>query len=82
MISEYRSKVNQIHQSVNVELSHVCPEAGKNWVMSLKPLPTPLDRRDDVLSAIISRLVEAYEPERIYLFGSAAAALLYLYGLR
>lgn len=38
--------------------------------------PKPLDRemleRDPVLAEIVRRLVEAYRPERIYLFGSVA----------
>lgn len=33
--------------------------------------PSPL-HRDEVLAEIVRRLVEAYEPERVYLFGSAA----------
>lgn len=40
--------------------------------MNPNPLPSELARRDDVLPAIIARLVDAYEPERIYLFGSTA----------
>lgn len=40
--------------------------------MNSNPLPSPLDRKDAILPAIIARLAEAYEPERIYLFGSAA----------
>jgi excisionase family DNA binding protein len=33
--------------------------------------PSPMER-DEVLAEIVRRLVAAYEPERIYLFGSAA----------
>lgn len=40
----------------------------------MKPnrLSSTVDSKDDALSAIIARLVEAYEPKRIYLFGSVA----------
>ena len=37
-----------------------------------KPLEEEMLRRDPVLAEIVRRLVEAYQPERIYLFGSAA----------
>ena len=37
------------------------------------PLPAEeLFARDPVLAGIVARLVEAYQPERIYLFGSVA----------
>lgn len=35
-------------------------------------MTSKLPRHDPILAAIIQRLVEAYEPERIYLFGSKA----------
>ncbi len=34
--------------------------------------PSTAAQQNDVLPAIIARLVEAYEPERIYVFGSTA----------
>jgi predicted nucleotidyltransferase len=38
----------------------------------LQPLDSGLLARDPVLAEIVRRLVEAYQPERIYLFGSVA----------
>jgi len=35
-------------------------------------MPEPILERDPTLVEIVRRLVAAYEPERIYLFGSAA----------
>lgn len=41
-------------------------------VMNSRALPPQADAGDAVLSAMINRLIEAYDPERIYLFGSTA----------
>lgn len=38
----------------------------------MRRLADPLLARDPKLAEIVRRLVEAYQPERIYLFGSAA----------
>ena len=35
-------------------------------------METDILKRDPVLGEIVRRLVEAYQPERIYLFGSKA----------
>lgn len=40
--------------------------------MSSNRVTTPVDHQDGLLSAITRSLIEAYEPERIYLFGSTA----------
>jgi uncharacterized protein len=47
-------------------------KVGRAYVVpeyALEPSPT---ERDEVLAEIVRRLVEAYEPQRVYLFGSAA----------
>jgi len=35
-------------------------------------MDTPIIRQDPIIAEIIRRLIEAYQPERIYLFGSLA----------
>lgn len=47
-------------------------KVGRNYIVSREAVqPTP-GRSDPVVEEIVRRLVEAYQPERIYLFGSAA----------
>jgi len=46
-------------------------KVGRNWVVPASAIQSPLDR-DPVLAEIVRRLVEGYDPERVYLFGSAA----------
>lgn len=46
-------------------------KVGRAYVVEASTL-TPSGELDPVLTEIVRRLVEAYEPERIYLFGSAA----------
>jgi len=44
---------------------------GRNYVIPADAVQSPL-ARDPVLADIVRRLVEGYDPERVYLFGSAA----------
>lgn len=44
-------------------------KVGRAYVIPARALDV---QDDDVLAEIVRRLVEAYEPERVYLFGSAA----------
>lgn len=47
-------------------------KVGRAYVVADDALrPSPVER-DELLAEIVRRLIEAYEPERIYLFGSAA----------
>lgn len=47
-------------------------KVGRAYVVPEYALEPPPTERDDVLAEIVRRLVDAYEPERVYLFGSAA----------
>jgi excisionase family DNA binding protein len=47
-------------------------KVGRNYVVPREALRSTGFRRDPILAAIVQRLVEEYEPERLYLFGSAA----------
>jgi len=46
-------------------------KVGRNFVIPADAVQSPL-ARDPVLADIVRRLVEGYDPERVYLFGSAA----------
>jgi excisionase family DNA binding protein len=46
-------------------------KVGRNYVIPADAVQSPL-ARDPVLAEIVRRLVEGYDPERVYLFGSAA----------
>jgi excisionase family DNA binding protein len=46
-------------------------KVGRNYVIPADAVQSPL-ARDPVLADIVRRLVEGYDPERVYLFGSAA----------
>ena len=46
-------------------------KVGRNYIVPREGLRTAT-AEDPVLSEIVRRLVQAYEPERLYLFGSAA----------
>jgi excisionase family DNA binding protein len=46
-------------------------KVGRNYVIPVDAVQSPL-ARDPVLADIVRRLVEGYDPERVYLFGSAA----------
>ena len=47
-------------------------KVGRNYIVPRDGLATAPVQDDPVLSEIVRRLVQAYEPERVYLFGSAA----------
>jgi excisionase family DNA binding protein len=47
-------------------------KVGRNYIVPREGLRAAASQADPVLSEIVRRLVEAYEPERVYLFGSAA----------
>lgn len=49
-------------------------KVGRSYVVPADALGESRFERDPVLVEIVRRLTEAYEPERIYLFGSAARA--------
>jgi excisionase family DNA binding protein len=49
-------------------------KVGRAYVVPASALSESPAERDPVLGEILRRLTEAYEPERIYLFGSAARA--------
>lgn len=42
------------------------------WISSGAPMTDPLLEQDPLLAEIVRRLVRAFRPERIYLFGSRA----------
>jgi len=44
---------------------------GRNYLVPISALHSPLDT-DPVLAEIVRRLTRGYDPERVYLFGSAA----------
>lgn len=44
---------------------------GRNYLIPISALHSPLDT-DPVLADIVRRLARGYDPERVYLFGSAA----------
>jgi excisionase family DNA binding protein len=46
-------------------------KVGRNYVIPADAVQSPLER-DPLLAEIVRRLVEGYDPERVYLFGSAA----------
>jgi uncharacterized protein len=46
-------------------------KVGRNYVIPADAVQSPL-ARNPVLAEIVRRLVEGYDPERVYLFGSAA----------
>jgi excisionase family DNA binding protein len=46
-------------------------KVGRNYVIPVAAVQSPL-ARDPVLADIVDRLVKGYDPERVYLFGSAA----------
>jgi len=47
-------------------------KVGRNYVVPREALRGAVTASDPVLSEIVDRLVAAYEPERVYLFGSSA----------
>ena len=47
-------------------------KVGRNYIVPRGGLAAAPPPDDPVLSEIVRRLVQAYEPERVYLFGSAA----------
>ena len=47
-------------------------KVGRNYVIPREALGPALSVRDPLVDEIVRRLVAAYEPERVYLFGSAA----------
>jgi excisionase family DNA binding protein len=47
-------------------------KVGRAYVVSADVVPAPAAEQDALLADVVRRLTEAYEPERIYLFGSAA----------
>lgn len=47
-------------------------KVGRNYVVPQEALRGATAATDPVLSEIVDRLVQAYEPERVYLFGSSA----------
>lgn len=47
-------------------------KVGRAYVVSAAALDRVPAERDPVLAEIVRRLVDAYRPERVYLFGSAA----------
>ena len=50
----------------------VATKVGRNYIVPREGVEPAPGRRDPVLGEIVRRLVEAYQPERVYLFGSAA----------
>ena len=47
-------------------------KVGRAYVLPRGALSTAASERDQVVTEIVRRLVAAYQPERVYLFGSAA----------
>lgn len=47
-------------------------KVGRNFIVPRAALPAGAAASDPVLDEIVRRLIAAYEPERIYLFGSKA----------
>jgi len=47
-------------------------KVGRNYIVPREALTAGTGRRDPVLDEIVRRLISAYDPERVYLFGSAA----------
>jgi excisionase family DNA binding protein len=47
-------------------------KVGRNYVIARRSLAASTSPHDPVLAEIVRRLVAAYQPERVYLFGSAA----------
>ena len=45
---------------------------GRNYIVPREAIQPAPARNDPVVNEIVRRLVDAYHPERIYLFGSAA----------
>jgi excisionase family DNA binding protein len=47
-------------------------KVGRNYIVPRGAIVSPAAARDPVVAEIVRRLVAAYEPEAMYLFGSAA----------
>ncbi len=47
-------------------------KVGRNYIVPREAVQSAARRSDPVVGEIVRRLVEAYRPERVYLFGSAA----------
>jgi excisionase family DNA binding protein len=47
-------------------------KVGRNYIVPREALAAEAAGRDHVLAEIVRRLISAYDPERVYLFGSAA----------
>ncbi len=47
-------------------------KVGRNYIVPREAVQPAPGRHDPVVREIVRRLVDAYQPERIYLFGSAA----------
>jgi excisionase family DNA binding protein len=47
-------------------------KVGRNYIVPREAVQPAARRSDPVVGEIVRRLVEAYQPERVYLFGSAA----------